>query len=66
MEYLFRFDGAKDNDQFFDGVRHESEVMYYAGIETRVGPWIPDGISVRLVDRPGDASDRLRGAPLHR
>jgi hypothetical protein len=57
MDYLFRFDGAKDNDEFFDGARHESEVMYYAGIEMRVGPWIPDGIRVRLSDRPGEPGD---------
>ncbi len=57
MDYLFRFDGAKDNDEFFYGARHESEVMYYAGIEMRVGPWIPDGIRVSLSDRPGEPGD---------
>jgi hypothetical protein len=53
MDYLFRFDGAKDNDEFFEKARHESEVMYYAGIEMRIGPWIPDGIRVRFSDGPG-------------
>ena len=59
MDYLFRFDGAKDNDEFFDAARHESNVIYYAGIEMRVGPWIPDGIRVRLSDRPGEPSEIL-------
>jgi hypothetical protein len=54
MDYLFRFDGAKDNDEFFDRARHESDVLYYAGIEMRVGPWIPDGIRVRVSDRPDE------------
>lgn len=53
MDYLLRFDGARDNDEFFEAARRESEVVYYAGIEMRVGPWIPDAIRVCLSDVPG-------------
>ena len=54
MEYLLRFDGAKENDEFFDTARQRPDVVYYAGSEMRVGTWIPDGIRVRLSEPSGE------------
>src|SRR5438552_1857138 len=52
--YLFRVDGAKDNDAFFASMR--SSVSHaYAGVDFRVGGagWVPDLVRV-IVDDPPD------------
>jgi len=52
--YLFRIDGAKDNDDFFAAMR-PLVAQVYAGIEFRVGAagWIPDLVRV-IVEEPPD------------
>jgi hypothetical protein len=47
--YLFRIDGAKDNDKFFNAVRSSMSYVY-AGAEIKVGSlgWSPDFIKVSL------------------
>jgi hypothetical protein len=57
--YLFRIDGAKDNDAFFEGMRPSASFVY-AGVDFRVGSamanWIPDLVRVIVSDPPGDCS----------
>ncbi len=49
VEYLFRFDGAKDNDGFFKSTRERGTDHAYAGLTMEVGPgWIPDFLTVSL------------------
>jgi hypothetical protein len=50
--YLFRIDGAKDNDDFFSAL-HPSFAHVYAGIDFKAGApgWIPD--FVKIVIEPG-------------
>jgi hypothetical protein len=52
--YLFRIDGAKDNDEFFGALR-SSVAHAYAGVDFRVGKtgWIPDLVKV-VVEEPPD------------
>lgn len=51
IDYLFRFDGAKDNDKFFEGAKKRGIDNVYAGIEIEVGPgWIPDFLMVSRDD----------------
>ncbi|HSY52952.1 MAG TPA: hypothetical protein VK785_00815 [Opitutaceae bacterium] len=49
--YLFRIDGSKDNDAFFDALS-PSAAHVYAGIDFRVGTveWIPDFVKVDVDD----------------
>ncbi len=54
MNFLFRLDGAKDNDEWFDAARKDPDVAYYAGLEMKVGPgWVPDGVHVHCNEREG-------------
>src|SRR5262245_39404254 len=55
IAYLFRIDGAKDNDAFFSALRPEMAHVF-AGVEFRVGAggWIPD--LVRIIAE--ETSDR--------
>jgi hypothetical protein len=50
--YLFRIDGAKDNDDFFGAMRASVQHVY-AGADFRVGAagWIPDLVKL-VVDEP--------------
>jgi len=52
--YLFRIDGAKENDDFFAAMVQSANHVY-AGVELRVGSvgWIPDLLKV-VVDEPPD------------
>ncbi len=52
--YLFRIDGAKDNDDFFAAMR-TSVSHGYAGVDFRVGAagWIPDLVKV-VVEKSSD------------
>ncbi len=52
-DYLFRIDGAKDNDAFFDGARLAA-CNVYAGVDFRAGAcgWIPDFVRVIVGDPP--------------
>lgn len=46
-KYLFRFDNAKDNDEFFKSVRGQGVSNVYAGAVMEIGPgWIPDFLMV--------------------
>jgi hypothetical protein len=49
--YLFRIDGSKDNDAFFEALS-PSAAHVYAGIDLRVGviEWIPDFVKVDVDD----------------
>jgi hypothetical protein len=51
--YLFRIDGAKDNDAFFEGARAKA-CHVYAGADFRAGAcgWIPDFVRVVLDETP--------------
>jgi hypothetical protein len=51
--YLFRIDGAKDNDEYFANMR-SSVAHAYAGVEFRVGKvgWIPDLVRVVIEASP--------------
>jgi hypothetical protein len=55
--YLFRVDGAKDNDDFFSGMRPTVDHVY-AGADFRVGAagWIPDLVRVVVEEPPDRAS----------
>lgn len=44
-QYLFRFDGAKENDLFMEENRARG-IFVFAGIELRIGLWIPDFLMV--------------------
>lgn len=45
VKYLFRLDGAKDNDEFMQLSLSEGVEQVYSGVEMKVGPgWIPDFI----------------------
>lgn len=47
IDYLFRFDGAKDNDEFFKNAMKQGIENVYAGIAMQVGHgWIPDFLLV--------------------
>ncbi len=54
--YLFRIDGAKDNDTFFDSARPDA-CSVYAGVDFRAGAsaWIPDFVRV-IIEEPPHAS----------
>jgi hypothetical protein len=47
--YLFRIDGARDNDEFFEAMR-PSMFQAYAGVDMRIGApgWIPDLVKVEI------------------
>lgn len=50
--FLFRFDGARENDEFLDHVRSQGHLVY-SGIEMKLARgWIPDFIEVLLDDNP--------------
>src|SRR5437899_9390134 len=51
--YLFRVDGAKDNDEFFGATRASAHHVY-AGADFRVGAagWIPDLVKVVVEEPP--------------
>lgn len=53
LTYLFRIDGAKDNDAFFDAMR-QSVSHVYAGIELRIGSeaWVPDLVKIAVPEPP--------------
>lgn len=54
IKYLFRFDGAKDNDGFFNGAKDRDINNVYAGSEMEIGPgWIPDFLLVSRDDTKG-------------
>ena len=54
IKYLFRFDGAKDNDEFFNSARGRGISNVYAGFEMEIGPgWIPDFLLVSRDDAKG-------------
>jgi hypothetical protein len=55
--YLFRFDGAKDNDDFFNAMR-PSVGCAYAGMELSIGAagWIPDLLKVEVHEPPESCS----------
>jgi hypothetical protein len=55
--FLFRVDGAKDNDAFFAAICRDASCAY-AGVDFRVGRagWIPDLVKVMIVDRPDKCS----------
>jgi hypothetical protein len=45
--YLFRFDGARENDEFSNLMRGDIPTQY-AGIEMKVGPgWVPDFLMIQ-------------------
>jgi hypothetical protein len=47
--YLFRIDGARDNDEFFETMR-PSMSHVYAGVDLRIGApgWIPDLVKIEI------------------
>jgi hypothetical protein len=50
--FLFRFDGAGENDEFLDHARSQGHVVY-SGIEMKLTRgWIPDFLEVSLNDNP--------------
>jgi hypothetical protein len=51
--YLFRVDGAKDNDEFFGAMRASARHVY-SGVDFRVGTvgWIPDLVKLVLEEPP--------------
>lgn len=55
--YLFRVDGAKDNDEFFTALRSSASHVY-AGVDFRVGAsgWIPDLVKVVVEEPPNTCS----------
>src|SRR6266571_5731344 len=59
-EYLFRVDGAKDNDDFF-GIARASARHVYAGADFRVGAagWIPDLVRLVLEEPPNTCTLKL-------
>jgi hypothetical protein len=52
--YLFRIDGARDNDEFFAELRTTASHVY-AGLDFRVGApgWVPDLVKVVVEQTPG-------------
>lgn len=54
LSYLFRIDGARDNDEFFEAMRPAMSYVY-AGVDLRIGAsgWIPDLVKVEI---DGDTS----------
>jgi hypothetical protein len=49
--FVFRFDGSKDNDEFFGRRRCMGDVVAYSGTAMLVGPgWIPDLLEVEILD----------------
>ena len=54
--FLFRFDGARENDEFLDHARSQGHLVY-SGIEMKLTRgWIPDFIEVLLDDDPAACS----------
>lgn len=52
QEYLFRFDGSRENDRFMELGREGTDLVF-AGKELRLGPspgWIPDYLRVTVED----------------
>lgn len=53
--YLFRIDGSRDNDAFFDALRAAASLVY-AGVDLRIGEhgWIPDLVRVEMSHASGE------------